>query len=152
MHYTLFAYRSQIINFQQFISHQQRSVFMKDSQKNDSPDATPAEFLSGKTNTKAFDSFFEPEPNTGERAKIMRNRASNVYSASNGVIESCRQIIRNESGQANHKPYTGKYQPKPLKDSSSIKPVRESQISWFSALIFAVVVILAISELSLLIF
>lgn len=32
-----------------------------------------------------------------------------------GVIESNRQIIRNESGKDKHKEFTGIYEPKPLK-------------------------------------
>jgi len=64
-----------------------------------------------------------------------------------GIIESNGQIVRNEAGTANHKPYLGSYKERELKECSDVITRTSQGKSWLSVFVFTSVIILAIAEI-----
>ena len=103
--------------------------------------------------SKVVESFFDPEPDPEVPPATIANQSeSNEKVLRLGIIESNRQIIRNESGQTIHKPYLGSYEEKPLKDSSSADITPEKRTPWFAISAFVFAVVLAIVELLVIVF
>jgi len=103
--------------------------------------------------SKVVESFFDLEPDTEVPPATISNQSeSNEKVLRLGIIESNRQIIRNESGQTIHKPYLGSYEEKPLKDSSSADIAQDRRTPWFAISAFVFAVVLTIVELLVIVF